>query len=335
MRKAALSVAFWGLFFLSWQQVVYFYVDNIVNRLLFTAFDVSQVILVFYITYSIITPRFFHRRRQWLFAGALLVTVVLASLLLHYTMLFFLRRAIIPIRFNFTWTYHSMMANRYLIALLGALAGLIVKLSVQWLQARRTLAETEKRQIAAELLYLKTQVNPHFLFNAINTVYIQIDESTEAAKHTLSAFSDMLRYQLYECNQEKIPIEKEVTYLQHYLTLQQLRLDERYQLQVDFDDHLKGFQLAPFVLMPLVENMFKHAGGQPPILIQGNLRYEGGVLYFYSINSIDAGGGQPGSGGIGLANLQRRLELIYPGRHSLTTRKGAEQYEVWLTLQPI
>lgn len=335
MRKAAIPVAFWLLFFLSWQQVVYFYVDNLINRMLFTAFDVSQVIIVFYIVYGIITPRLFHRRNKWPFAGALLATMALAGLLLYYTMLFFLRRALVPIHFNFSWTYHGMMANRYLIALLGALAGLIVRLSVEWLRNRRSIAEAEKRQIAAELMYLKTQVNPHFLFNAINTVYIQIDESTEAAKHTLSAFADMLRYQLYECNQEKVPVEKEVAYLQHYLTLQQMRLDERYQVQFTFDERLQGFQVAPFVLMPLVENMFKHAGGQAPIVINGNLQYAEGRLSFHGLNSIQAQHGDQVSGGIGLANLRRRLELLYPGLHALTTRTTTTGYEVWLTLEPI
>lgn len=335
MRKAAIPVVFWLLFFLSWQQVVYFYIDNLVNRLLFTAFDVGQVILVFYVVYGIIIPRFFHRRNKWPLVAALLATFVLASLLLHFTMLFFLRRSVLPIRFNFTWHYHDLMANRYLIALLGMLAGLIVKLSVEWLRSRRTMAETEKRQIAAELMYLKTQVNPHFLFNAINTVYVQIDESTEAAKYTLSAFSDMLRYQLYECSQEKVAIEKEVAYLQHYLDLQQTRLNERYQLSFHFDDRLQGFQLAPFVLMPLVENMFKHAGGSPAIIIDGSLTYSSGNVYFYGRNTVDQVHTPGKTGGIGLANLQRRLELIYPGRHSLTTRVSTKGYEVWLTLQPI
>jgi len=336
MRKALIQVLFWVLFLLSWQQVVYFYIDNIANRLLFTAFDVCQVMLVFYVTYYFITPRFFNRRKRWLFGISVLGAIVLAGLLLVYVMLFFLHRRIIPIHFNFTWNYHDLITNRYIVALLGALAGVIVKLSVEWFQTRRKMEESEKVRIAAELSYLKTQVNPHFLFNALNTVYIQIDESTEDAKHTLSSFADMLRYQLYECNQEKVPIEKEIAYLQHYVDLQKMRLDDRYLVDINFSKELQGFMIAPFMLLPLIENMFKHAAGdQAPVLLQASVQFEDNQLSFHSINSTTLAAQINTTGGIGLNNLQRRLALLYPNRHQLTIKENNSCYEVWLTLQPI
>lgn len=336
MRKAVLQVLFWIVFFLGWQQVVYFYVDNMTNRLLFTAFDVAQVILVFYIAYFLITPRLFSRKHKWWFLAAMLITVVLAGLLLIYIMQFFLHNMIIPIRFNFTWNYSDLVANRYIIALLGGLAGFIGKLSIEWFQAKRKIEEAEKIKVATELMYLKTQVNPHFLFNAINTVYIQIDESTEDAKHTLSAFSDMLRYQLYECNHEKVPIEKEVEYLQHYITLQTMRKDERYQVHFTYGNNLQGFMLAPFILIPLIENMFKHAANNAhPVIIKGDLNGSNNQLTFYGMNTKDHPKRPGHTGGIGLANMKRRLALIYPGRHALTIKETEEMYEVWLTLQPI
>lgn len=336
MRKVAFTVLFWIVFFLGWQQVVYFYVDNMVNRLLFTAFDVAQVMLVFYVTYWLITPRLFFRKNKLLFLLAILASIGLAGLLLVQVMQFFLHNMIIPIRFNFTWNYSDLVANRYIIALLGVLAGFIGKLSIEWFRAKRKIEEAEKIKVATELMYLKTQVNPHFLFNAINTVYIQIDESAETAKHTLSSFSDILRYQLYECNHEQVPIEKEVAYLQDYINLQQLRLDERYRVDFSFQEPLQGFSIAPFILMPLIENMFKHVGGQDvPLLIRGTLRHAQNQLTFHGVNSKEDQ--QPGrySGGIGLANMKRRLALLYPGRHSLTIQNKENSYEVWLTLQVI
>lgn len=336
MRKAVLQIVFWIVFFLSWQRVVYFYIDNVTNRFLFTAFDVGQVILLFYLTYSIITPQLFSRKNKILFLPVLMTTVLLVGVLFVYTMQYFLNHRLIPIHFNFSWNYSDLVANRYIIALLGALAGFIGKLSVEWFQARRKIEEAEKIRVATELMYLKTQVNPHFLFNAINTVYIQIDESTEAAKHTLSSFSEMLRYQLYECNQEKVPIEKEVAYLQHYVGLQQMRLDERYQLTFTYEDSLQGFIIAPFILIPLIENMFKHASNKgSPTIISGALSYSNNQLTFHGVNSRDDDRVASKAGGIGLTNMKRRLELIYPGRHSLTIKKSKDLYEVWLTVQPI
>ncbi|WP_315816301.1 histidine kinase [Paraflavitalea speifideaquila] len=185
-------------------------------------------------------------------------------------------------------------------------------------------------------MYLKTQVNPHFLFNAINTVYIQMDESTEAAKHTLSAFSEMLRYQLYECNQEKVPIEKEVEYLQHYINLQQIRMDEHYQVSFTFQHPLQGFTIAPFLLMPLIENMFKHAPNiHDPVIIKGCLTYTNNQLSFYGFNTWHHHNSNQPIGGIGLANMKRRLALLYPGSHSLTIKQHENTFEVWLNLQTI
>jgi two-component system, LytTR family, sensor kinase len=336
MRKAALQVLFWFVFFLGWQRVVYGYVDNTTNRLAFTAFDVGQIMLVFYLTYLLITPHLFPRKNKLPFLVTMLATVLLAGGLLIYIMQYFLHHQVMPIRFNFTWNYSDLVANRYIIALLGALAGFIGKLFIEWFQAKRKIEEAEKLRVAAELTYLKTQVNPHFLFNAINTVYIQIDESTEAAKHTLSSFADMLRYQLYECNHDKVPIEKEVEYLQHYIELQKMRLDERYEIDFHFDESLRGFTIAPFLLIPVIENMFKHVSDtvtQP--VIKGALNYSNEQLTFHGANTTEQHSTATHTGGIGLANLKRRLTLIYPERHTLTIKDSGNKYEVWLTLQPI
>ncbi len=336
MRKAALQALFWFVFFLGWQRVVYGYIDNTTNRLAFTAFDVGQIMLVFYLTYFLITPRLFPRRNKLPFLLTMLATVLLASVLLIYIMQYFLHHQVIPIRFNFAWNYRDLVANRYIIALLGAFAGFIGKLFIEWFQAKRKIAEAEKLQVAAELTYLKTQVNPHFLFNAINTVYIQIDQSPEAAKHTLSSFADMLRYQLYECNHDKVVIEKEVEYLQHYIELQKMRLDERYEIAFHFDESLRGFTIAPFLLIPLIENMFKHVPDtMAKPVIGGRLSYQNEQLTFHGINAKEQHTPATNTGGIGLTNLKRRLTLIYPGRHTLTIKNSGDKYQVWLTLQPI
>lgn len=336
MRKVALQVLFWSIFFLGWQRVVYGYVDNMTNRLLFTAFDAGQIMLVFYLTYFFVTPHFFPRRNKLPFLLLMLTTVLLAGWLLVYLMQYFLHHQILPIHFNFSWNYDDLVANRYIIALLGALAGFIGKLFIEWFHAKRKIAETEKLRVAAELSLLKTQVNPHFLFNAINTVYIQIDESPAAAQQTLSAFADMLRYQLYECNHDQVAIEKEVDYLQHYVALQQMRLDDRYAIHFHFDAQVRGFTIAPFLLLPLIENMFKHVSDTAPApVIHGTLHYNKGLLTFHGINSKDAGRTSGSTGGIGLSNLEKRLQLLYPNRHQLIITDSGDKFDVWLKLQPI
>jgi LytS/YehU family sensor histidine kinase len=240
----------------------------------------------------------------------------------------FLNYNVVPIQFGFLWDYNDLVRNRYFLALLGILAGFVARLSIDWLQAKRKMEEAERMRVSSELNYLKMQINPHFLFNAINTIYIQIDESKESAKHTLGSFSDMLRYQLYECNAETVPIEKEIGYLQHYIELQKIRKDDRYRINFVFDE-----EIAPFLLLPMIENMFKHvsdnANGN---IIEGNLSYKEGKLFFHGLNTKELNTIQHPAGGIGLENLKRRLLLIYPAKHSLRISDTGSKYEVWLQI---
>jgi two-component system LytT family sensor kinase len=332
MRKAIFHIIFWVIFFFGWQRAVYFYMDNVYNTLLFTAFDVGQIMLVFYCIYAFITPRFFFKRNKALFFIALGVVFVIASLAMIWLMRIFLHYNVVPIGFRFSWDYNDLVNNRYFLALLGIMAGFIARLSIDWLHTKRKIEESEKMRVSSELNYLKMQINPHFLFNAINTIYIQIDESKEAAKHTLGSFSEMLRYQLYECNAETVPIEKEIEYLQHYIELQKTRMDERYRINFDFDIDLKGFRVAPFLLLPLVENMFKHISNNNDNVIEGSVQYKGTKLFFYGINSRDQSLKRKSSSGIGIKNLKRRLELMYTGKYSLKINDLGSKYEVWLQI---
>src|ERR1043166_3400862 len=320
MRKAILHIVFWIAFFLIWQRVVYFYIDNPGNRLLFSTFDVGLVILAFYIIFYFVTPKFFSRRSKLLFITGFLASIVIAGFILTLVMNIFLKKNIVPIRFNFSWQYNDMVINRYFIALLGATAGFITKLSIDWFNAKRKIEIAEREKVSSELTYLKAQINPHFLFNAINTIYIQMDLSKEEAKETLSTFSQMLRYQLYECDTEKVPVEKEVQYIQNYILLQRLRKDERYEVNFSYSDNLTGFRLAPFILLPFIENTFKHVSNEDTQtnFIRGKLMKENEWLVFHCINSKDIEDHQKNYNGIGLMNVKRRLELIYPGKHSLS-----------------
>src|SRR5882724_7211423 len=182
MRKALLHIGFWVIFFLGWKRAVYFYMDNVYNSILFTAFDVGQIMLVFYCIYTFITPRLFFRRNKTLFFISLPLVFLLASFLMIWLMRIIINYNVVPIHFGILWDYDDLVKNRYFLALLGILAGFVARLSIDWLQAKRKMEEAEKMRVSSELNYLKMQINPHFLFNAINTIYIQIDESKEAAK---------------------------------------------------------------------------------------------------------------------------------------------------------
>jgi hypothetical protein len=212
--------------------------------------------------------------------------------------------------------------------------GLVLHFTREWYAQRELIRKIEVEKLNTELEYLKAQINPHFLFNSINTIYFQIDKQNQTARDTLSSFSDMLRYQLYECNGREVAVEKEVNYLKNYVGLQRMRKDENYSITFSAGDNVRGFSIAPLLLIPFVENAFKHVshfakGNEIRIELS---RYET-IFRFKVFNTKDSQKQFKDEGGIGLRNVQRRLELIYNGRHKLNVKDLPESFEVELTLQ--
>jgi len=209
-----------------------------------------------------------------------------------------------------------------------------LQLSREWFAQRELIRRIEVEKLNTELEYLKAQINPHFLFNSINTIYFQIDKQNRSARETLSAFSEMLRYQLYECNGKEIPVEKEVNYLKNYVDLQRMRKDENYSITFSSPVDLHGFTIAPLLLIPFVENAFKHVSHFPDKNeIRIELSRDNDFFHLKVFNTKDTRREVNKNGGIGLRNVQRRLELIYNNRHSLQFYELPESFEVNLTLK--
>lgn len=205
-------------------------------------------------------------------------------------------------------------------------------LSREWYAQRELIRKIEVEKLNTELEYLKAQINPHFLFNSINTIYFQIDKNNTQARQTLSAFSDMLRYQLYECNGHEIAVEKEIAYLKNYVDIQRLRRDENYSIVFDHDQ-VNGFSIAPLLLIPFVENAFKHVSHKATgNEIRITLSRTADRFGFRVMNTTDPASFSSSSQGIGLRNVKRRLELLYNGRHTLNIAHPPGKFEVCLEL---
>ncbi len=185
-------------------------------------------------------------------------------------------------------------------------------------------------QLQTELKFLKAQYHPHFLFNALNTVYFQMDENVSEAKKTVEKFSELLRYQLYD-QQHTVPISQEIHYLQNFIDIQKIRTTERLKLETYFDTALSSQQVYPLLFLPLVENAFKYAGGDYRIGIEAHVN--GKNIEFTVINSLPPEMALQKQNGIGLENLKRRLELLYPGIHEFTTQKETNTFTATLKIQ--
>lgn len=198
--------------------------------------------------------------------------------------------------------------------------------------SRIQLEKITNDQLQTELKFLKAQYHPHFLFNALNTIYFQMDEDIAAAKKSVEKFSELLRYQLYDQN-ATVPVSQEIHYLQNFIQLAQTRSSEKLQLQTHFDDRLNGQQVYPLLFLPLVENAFKYVGGDFHLGISVTLN--NGSIELYVENGIPefVPPQTDGRKGIGLDNLRRRLELLYPGKHTFTARQDQTSFSAALTLQ--
>jgi two-component system, LytTR family, sensor kinase len=184
--------------------------------------------------------------------------------------------------------------------------------------------------LQTELKFLRAQYHPHFLFNALNTIYFQMDENVDAAKKSVEKFSELLRYQLYD-QQQMVTVSQELEYLKTYIDLQRLRTSEKLKLTVELDESLGNQEVYPLLFLPLVENAFKYVGGDYFISIHATRQADN--IEFVVENATPANIPAKKTPGIGLENLRRRLELLYPGKHEFIVANKPGRFSASLKLQ--
>jgi LytS/YehU family sensor histidine kinase len=194
----------------------------------------------------------------------------------------------------------------------------------------------EKERIKSELDYLKAQINPHALFNSLNTIYGHIDKNNQAARNILLQFSELLRYQLYDCGVEKVNLGQEIDYIKNYVAFQRFRNDEKLIVQTCVENINTGLSIAPLLLIILIENSFKFVSNfsdkENKICI--SIKTEGHVLKTTFRNTIEfnAGNNIGHSPGIGIRNLKRRLELLYSKKYELIANINDNFHETHLNI---
>lgn len=297
-----------------------------------TVFHLSQVIYV--ICALLLTHwagvRFFSRRRY----GAFVISLV--GIIIIFVTLRFLIEQVIYGRFFNIWNYprnvrfdYYFLDNTYYALLYMTLGFLLYLLDAQiGNQKKQALLIQQSRE--AELQFLRMQINPHFLFNTLNNIYSLVYEQSAKAPEAVLQLSNLLRYMLYE-KKELVPIEKEWNYIDDFITLQQLRFDYPVRVLQDTQLTAEGKQIPPYLLIPFIENAFKHGDfRQEPLRL--SLVVTDTELLFESSNRIQHAH-KDETGGIGLANIKRRLELLYPSRHTLKIEETNDWFRVHLRIK--
>lgn len=207
-------------------------------------------------------------------------------------------------------------------------------------QTEIQMLKTELGKSDASLNFLKSQINPHFLFNALNTLFgTALQENAERTGEGIQKLGDMMRFMLHENTQDKISLTREVEYLNNYIDLQKLRTSRSADIRIEaqIEEQINNLQITPMLLIPFIENAFKHGISlQQPSYIKMTLQTKESTLYFDVSNSIYIKADNDPEklkSGIGLENVKQRLSLLYPGKHELIIRESANEFFVHLTLK--
>ncbi|EOR95968.1 putative two-component system sensor protein [Arcticibacter svalbardensis MN12-7] len=221
---------------------------------------------------------------------------------------------------------------------IGGLAAAI-KLMKCFYEKEQAALSMEKDKVSAELQMLKAQLHPHFLFNTLNNIYSYTQDVSVVASNMIFGLSELLRYMLYECNQPFVPLDKELKMIGDYIALEKVRYDEHLDLSVNMPSSSGTLRIAPLLLLPLVENCFKHGASKmirdPWISIELTLNEN--LLVMKLINGKTPGV-KASPSGIGTANTQKRLDLIYAGKYEFQALDEEDMYivnlKLWLDYAP-
>lgn len=296
-----------------------------------TFIKVAELALMIYITNYVLIPRLLYKK-QYVWFAVIFIAMVFCSSVIKMNILGRLINNLELI--NWSANLKKSLYNNIIPHFFLVIAGAAVQLMFDYGKLQQRMVETAKEKAEAELNFLKSQINPHFIFNSLNSIYFLINKENVEARGALHKFSEMLRYQLYEVNDDTIPIEKEILYLNDYMDLQQLRKDEKYSVQFNCAPDVKGFSIESLLLVPFVENAFKHIShyNNKPNFVKVDMFRANKIFIFSVTNSKEELQTTEQKTGIGLNNVKRRLELLYSGKHELKITASENTFTVQLNL---
>lgn len=292
-------------------------------------------LVMFYINIYVLVPRLFFRAKYLLYLLCLIVVVLSGINILSYILMNYFE---IPDEIRMQHRPIKNMYDGMMISIPIIMVTTTVKLLQRWVKDNERISELKNLTLNMELNELKNQINPHFLFNMLNNVKALIRKDPEKATIIIIKLSEFLRYQLYENNEEKTSINSEVNFISNFLNLEKIRRDN-FRFEIEFKSEERKFLqvfIPPNLFTTFVENAVKHSSfiTDKEVFIKISLKIENNKLQFTCINSKPAENLNPNKkySGLGLANIKRRLELLYEDKHSLHVESSEELYKIKLII---
>lgn len=282
-------------------------------------------IISFYFAYQYLS-QYIKEKRYWTYAGYTICSVIAITAIFFslYTYVVTSASNLLSIRLFF-----GSLVGTFIISNCGVL----VRGFLQWFDESRKRNELENKQLRLEMELLKSQLNPHFLFNTLNNIDSLIYKNQQQASDALIQLSELLNYMLYSGKQQTVNIGQEIQYVKNLVALHKLRHDEEGYISAHFPEGNESRTIAPLLLTPFVENAFKHSAytGSFPVISIDFACTESQIKFTVVNTFIDQK--QMQTGGIGLQNIRRRLEILYPNKHSLNIRKESGIFEAEMIIE--
>lgn len=313
------------------------------NDVVSFTFDVQQItlvlttIIVCYTNLLIFLPKFYDSKKFATYICLLLLLVFFGALLDRAWAHFIWRRwdkYHFPERYlldkNQFWITLRILRNAVRIFLMIALTTFL-RLARRSYQTEKNIKELEIEKISAELGYLKAQINPHFFFNTLNSLHALTIDTSAKANALVLRLSDLMHYMLYKTGTSKVLLTEEIKYLEDYISIEDIRFADRLEVSFQYFGDLNGKTITPLLLLPFIENAFKHGITNGSGWVTINLKVSGNELALRVKNSYHQSI-EVREHGLGVKNLKRRLELTYPDRHELLLIKHEEYFEAYLKI---
>jgi len=323
-------IAFWLLYL--WP-CVYALIDMHGATGLIPAAGIVLITLpVCYFNLYFLIPRYLLKDKGLIYAGLLIGLDFVYALLWTFLYLFcliYIFHSKREVHF-FPMYFDNLLEQSVTIAITTAL-----KLSKDWYRQNQRAKALETQNLHAELRLLKAQINPHFLFNTLNNLYALTLKKSDLAPETVLKLSNIMEYMIYESNETTVPLEKEIKYLKDYIDLERLRQSEKTTIRFEVDGHVNGQRIAPLLLLPFVENTFKHGANKiaDKARVDIHIQVDNKHLQLIAENNKPAlAQNGHAHNGFGISNVVNRLKLVYPDRHQLDISDEPSSYTVHLNL---
>ncbi|NAY92701.1 hypothetical protein GTQ34_12315 [Muricauda sp. JGD-17] len=336
--RVARHLLFWAIFVMLWSTHDLNYhrdlLDNFRTNLV--AF-VPYAVLVYFNLYFL-APKFLLNKKIAHYLIFLILCIILATWFSsHYLHYYFSRINVYLPTANFFHSFEGRIAIATEV-ILSLCLSMTLFLIDQWYKKEQVLREIEQKHLETELSLLKSQINPHFLFNSLNSIYVMMNRNLNAGKKMLLEFSELLSYQLYETGKKHISLEREFENLANYINIESVRHSDLVTVIHNFPKNLGELHISPMLLLPIVENAFKHGQNSRGYEIQVQADISSDSVLNFNVQNTSANRTKTrvkhkDQKGIGITNLKRRLELIYSNRHVLTIKDMEERFIVNLKIE--